>query len=70
MTIFGCHPKHSAKQRYVVKGRLVGSERATTSNNASSDGKTAPGDEATYGPPPTEPTTTTTQKSLIPKIGG
>ena len=23
VTIFGCHPKHSAKQRYVVRGRLV-----------------------------------------------
>jgi sortase A len=22
-TIFGCHPKHSARQRYVVRGRLV-----------------------------------------------
>ena len=28
MTIFGCHPKGSAKQRYVAKGRLVHSERA------------------------------------------
>jgi LPXTG-site transpeptidase (sortase) family protein len=27
MTIFGCHPKGSAKQRYVAKGRLVKSER-------------------------------------------
>lgn len=70
MTIFGCHPKGSAKQRYVLKGNLVGSERATTSNEASADGKTAPGDEATYGPPPSETTTTTEKpKSLIPKIG-
>lgn len=23
MTIFGCHPKHSARQRFVVKGELV-----------------------------------------------
>ena len=23
VTIFGCHPKHSARQRYVVRGRLV-----------------------------------------------
>jgi sortase A len=71
MTIFGCHPKGSAKQRYVVKGSLVASERATTSNEASADGKTAPGDEATYGPPPEETTTTTEKpKSLIPRIGG
>ena len=25
VTIFGCHPKHSAKQRYVVRGKLVAS---------------------------------------------
>ena len=25
VTIFGCHPKHSAKQRYVVRGRMVAS---------------------------------------------
>jgi sortase A len=23
VTIFGCHPKHSAKQRYVVRGKLI-----------------------------------------------
>src|SRR5438270_9391295 len=26
VTIFGCHPKHSARQRYVVRGRLISSE--------------------------------------------
>jgi sortase A len=25
MTLFACHPKHSARQRYVVRGRLIGS---------------------------------------------
>jgi sortase A len=25
VTIFGCHPKHSAKQRYVVRGKLISS---------------------------------------------
>ncbi|MDQ1488217.1 MAG: sortase [Actinomycetota bacterium] len=25
VTIFGCHPKHSARQRYVVRGKLVSS---------------------------------------------
>jgi sortase A len=25
VTIFGCHPKHSATQRYVVRGRLIAS---------------------------------------------
>jgi sortase A len=24
VTLFGCHPKHSARQRYVVRGKLVG----------------------------------------------
>jgi len=26
VTLFACHPKHSAKQRYVVRGKLVASE--------------------------------------------
>ena len=25
VTIFACHPKHSAKQRYVVRGKLISS---------------------------------------------
>jgi sortase A len=25
VTIFGCHPKHSARQRYVVRGKLISS---------------------------------------------
>jgi len=25
VTIFGCHPKHSARQRYVVRGKLIAS---------------------------------------------
>lgn len=68
-TIFACHPKRSAQQRYVVKGNLVKSERATSPGASSNDGKTAPGDGATYEPPPEPTTTTTTSKSLIPKIG-
>ncbi|MEY2473267.1 MAG: sortase [Actinomycetota bacterium] len=69
MTIFGCHPKHSAKQRYVVKGKLVSSERAYSSPPTPNDGKTAPGDGNTYTPPPPETTTTTTQpRSLIPPL--
>jgi sortase A len=70
MTIFGCHPKHSAQQRYVVKGKLVQSQKAYSSQPPPNDGHTAPGDNNNYEPPP-EPTTTTTQpKSLIPRIGG
>jgi sortase A len=71
MTIFGCHPKHSAKQRYVVKGKLIKSERAYSSAPPPNDGRTAPGDNNTYTPPPPPPdeTTTTTQpRSLIPHI--
>lgn len=49
-TIFACHPKHSARQRYVVKGRLV-----------SSTGPTAAAGQPLAGgggaPVPTTPTT-------------
>ncbi|HUR76724.1 MAG TPA: class E sortase [Acidimicrobiales bacterium] len=70
-TIFACHPKHSAQQRYVVKGKLVQAERATTSEPTPNDGRTAPGDNNSYGPPPQPATTTTTQQgSVIPRIGG
>jgi LPXTG-site transpeptidase (sortase) family protein len=68
MTIFGCHPKHSAKQRYVVKGKLVNSERAYSSSPPPDDGKTAPGDGNTYTPPPPETTTTTQPRSIIPPL--
>ena len=69
MTIFGCHPKHSAKQRYVVKGKLINSERAYSSTPPPNDGRTAPGDSNSYTPPPPPPedtTTTTRPKSLLP----
>jgi sortase A len=68
MTIFGCHPKHSAKQRYVVKGKLVKSERAYSTTPPPNDGKTAPGDGNTYTPPPPETTTTTQPRSLLPPL--
>ncbi len=81
MTIFGCHPKHSAKQRYVVKGKLIKSERNAGSSPGSGSGgsggsgvgdgsgsyETAPDPSA----PPEE--TTTTQPSggiKLPHIGG
>ena len=60
MTIFGCHPKHSAKQRYVVKGKLVNTERNYKSPSATpTAGGT--GDENDYTPPPPPETTTTTE---------
>jgi sortase A len=70
-TIFACHPKHSAQQRYVVKGKLVAVERANNPSGAPS------GDGATYAPPqppgdtnPPPTTTTTRPPSVIPHIGG
>jgi sortase A len=66
MTIFGCHPKHSAKQRYVVKGKLIQAERAYSSTPPPNDGRTAPGDSNDYTPPTEPPTTTTTRRSIIP----
>jgi sortase A len=47
MTIFGCHPKHSADQRYVVFGRLLGTALP------------APGAPAPPPPPPPPPPPTT-----------
>lgn len=66
MTIFGCHPKHSAKQRYVLKGDLVKSERAAgASGGSGSGGGTGGSDGGTYttAPDPAAPeeTTPTTQ---------
>ncbi len=72
MTIFACHPKGSAKQRYVVKGGLMKSERNAGAPNGGSGGggsyETAPDPSA---PAPNE-TTTTTQPSggvKFPQIG-
>jgi sortase A len=31
ITLFACHPKHSAEQRIVVKGKLIGAERTAKS---------------------------------------
>ena len=77
-TIFGCHPKHSAKQRYVVKGKLVKSEHPTTTSSDWASGSEPSGGSYHEVPPPEDPsappppTTTTTAPphSLIPKIGG
>ncbi len=76
MTIFGCHPKHSAKQRYVVKGNLVKSERtpgssepaaATGSGDNNGDYSTAPDPSA---PPETTTTTEPPKKGLGGLLGG
>jgi len=70
MTIFGCHPKHSAKQRYVVKGRLVDSKRAYSNGPTPNDGRTAPGDNNSYEPPPPPPEETTTTTAPSKGLGG
>src|SRR5205085_4015146 len=56
MTIFGCHPKHSAKQRYVVKGALVKSERTAPSGGATDPN----GNTYVTAPDPSAPDDTTT----------
>lgn len=65
MTIFGCHPKRSAKQRYVVKGKLVHSERAPapapapSGNGTGGSGGGGGGGGGGDGAPAPSPTTTT-----------
>ncbi len=72
MTIFACHPKGSAKQRYVVKGKLVKSERnagAPANSGGTGSYETAPDPSAPATP---DETTTTTQPSggvKFPQIG-
>lgn len=61
MTIFGCHPKGSAKQRYVAKGRLVHSERAPPPAPGGSGGGGGGGSPEPAPPP----TTTTTSPNTI-----
>ena len=61
-TIFACHPKGSAKQRYVVKGNLVRSE--PKSGGGSSGGSAPP-----PSPPPPPPATTTTTSPCIICLG-
>jgi sortase A len=63
MTIFGCHPKGSAKQRYVAKGRLVQSERSPAAPEPSGgSGGDGGGGSSEPAPPPT---TTTTSPNTI-----
>ena len=61
-TIFACHPKGSAKQRYVVKGNLVRSEPKGGGSGGGSGGSSPP-----QQPPP--PTTTTTTTPCIICLG-
>ncbi len=74
MTIFGCHPKNSAKQRYVVKGTLVKTERvANSSEPAAASPNSETGDYPTANDPatpaPPESTTTTRPRGLGGVLG-
>jgi sortase A len=53
VTFFGCHPKHSARYRYVVRGRLISGPPRAQSQPPPSE------TTATTTPPPEETTTTT-----------
>lgn len=70
MTIFGCHPKNSARQRYVVKGKLIKTERVSNSGEpAAATPNSSTGDYPTADDPAAPPETTTTTEA--PKgIGG
>ncbi|MGI8684784.1 MAG: sortase [Acidimicrobiales bacterium] len=61
-TIFGCHPKGSARQRYVVRGRLASSGGTTPAAGAPAVGQTAP-------TAPAATTTTTTPCLLCGLLG-
>lgn len=73
MTIFGCHPKHSAKQRYVVKGKLIKSTRPVAGGGSEESGfgdyTTAP-DPAGGDTPAPENTTTTQRRGVLGIFGG
>lgn len=58
-TILACHPKGSAKQRYVVKGKLVSSSAGSSSSGSGSSA--APGSSSGSGMPVL--TTTTTRRA-------
>lgn len=65
MTIFACHPKGSARQRYVVKGRLVRTEKTPNSAEpaAATHGNGADGHYPTAEDPSAPPETTTTTEA-------
>lgn len=72
MTIFGCHPKHSARQRYVVKGDLVKSDKVANSAEpaAASPHNDAGEGNYTTAPDPAAPPETTTTTEPKRGIGG
>lgn len=63
-TIFACHPKGSARQRYVVKGSMIRSEPRAGSAGGGSGGSAGGGGSTPTTQPPS-PTTTTTTPCVI-----
>lgn len=70
MTIFGCHPKHSAKQRYVVKGNLIKSEKVANSAEPTAADPNNGGNYTTAPDPSAPPETTTSTTEPKRGIGG
>lgn len=66
-TLFSCHPKGSARQRYVVKGTLVRAERLVTrqGDNETPDGWVMSPAQAGAQPPATTTTTTTAPMCVL-----
>lgn len=67
-TIFACHPKGSARQRYVVKGSMIRSEPRPGSaggGGGASGGGSGSGGGSTPTTQPPSPTTTTTTPCVI-----
>jgi hypothetical protein len=59
LTIFGCHPKGSAKYRYVVRSRLVGTPLGNSSHASAKPSPTTTAPPPPQQPPPTSAPTTT-----------
>jgi len=66
-TIFACHPKGSARQRYVVKGELISTPARSAPPPTASTTTSKPPSTATA---PTTTSTTTTTPGLVPDLGG
>jgi LPXTG-site transpeptidase (sortase) family protein len=63
-TIFACHPKGSARQRYVVKGRLVSDPLPSSTGSSAS----APPETTTTTTPPQDPPPPEERPGLIPGL--
>lgn len=72
MTIFACHPKRSAQQRYVVKGNLIKSDKTSNSAEPAAASPNSNGGDYNTAPDPAAPpeTTTTTSRGGLGGIFG